>query len=701
MEKIININIAGRIIPIEESTYEKLKKYLESLRSYFKKEEDGTEIINDIESRIAELLNEKIRKGLDVITEIEMNEVIASMGNPKDIDEALEGEQTTTTNKTENKTEQPNKRLYRNLNDKMLGGVCSGIANYFNIDPTILRILFAILFFSGWVFILYIVLWIVLPKTYQEPFLGNRIHRNPEQKILGGVASGLAAYFGMQIWTIRLIFLVPLLFQSFFKLTAWTIVPNLFPDLIFSSLSGTFAFTYIILWIVLPNAKSEYQKMEMRGEKVDVNKIRENVKEKAKEMGEDLKSAVHNLGEKTKSFSNEQGKPFVSELGQVIKTIFGGVFRAIGIVLKLVLLIIAGVSTFTLFVLLIAVFYASFVWWPVNDFLWSTGWQQTLAWSTLILFIAVPIVSFMIWAIRRVFNVRSQNSYLGWSFGGLWFLGWVSLVLFVASVSNEIRYYEHDDTNISIANPKNDKLTITVSEPEVKFNNPWGFENDANGWDIKGDSLKLEIIKFNIKVSEDSAYRLQVKKYSAGSNFNDAIARAKKIQYRVAVSENKLDLGSGFLVDNKSKYRGQVVDLELQIPVGKKIQFDKSTKHVLHSLHTMVSNHRVFGEHGERIEIEYNSRYQWDTDSIYIMGADGELKNLDGSSIHQKIWPKKRIKLKHKKNHRDFNEEVEIEEAKEEKQPLNKLKESVELEKPQDEIDEFIIGTQGFPLIQF
>ena len=66
MKKIININLSGRVIPIEDSAYEKLKSYIESLRKYFVKEEDRDEIINDIESRIAELMNEKIRKGASV-----------------------------------------------------------------------------------------------------------------------------------------------------------------------------------------------------------------------------------------------------------------------------------------------------------------------------------------------------------------------------------------------------------------------------------------------------------------------------------------------------------------------------------------------------------------------------------------------------------------------------------------------------------
>src|SRR3982751_1377122 len=74
MKKIININLSGRVIPIEDAAYEKLQAYIESLRRYFSNEEGKDEIINDIESRIAELMSEKVRKGATCVTEAEINE---------------------------------------------------------------------------------------------------------------------------------------------------------------------------------------------------------------------------------------------------------------------------------------------------------------------------------------------------------------------------------------------------------------------------------------------------------------------------------------------------------------------------------------------------------------------------------------------------------------------------------------------------
>src|SRR6476619_280543 len=94
MKKIININLSGRVIPIEDSAYESLQRYIESLRRYFANEEGRDEIINDIESRIAELMNDRVRRGAAAVTEADMDEIIASMGRVEDCEEADAAEST-------------------------------------------------------------------------------------------------------------------------------------------------------------------------------------------------------------------------------------------------------------------------------------------------------------------------------------------------------------------------------------------------------------------------------------------------------------------------------------------------------------------------------------------------------------------------------------------------------------------------------
>src|SRR3954470_10020644 len=90
MKKVININFQGRVIPIEETAFELLKQYIESLRKYFANEDGRDEIINDIEGRIAELFSDRLKKGSTCITDEDVSAVIASMGRPEDFEKAEE-----------------------------------------------------------------------------------------------------------------------------------------------------------------------------------------------------------------------------------------------------------------------------------------------------------------------------------------------------------------------------------------------------------------------------------------------------------------------------------------------------------------------------------------------------------------------------------------------------------------------------------
>ena len=165
MKKTFTINISGTVFYIEEDAYEKLQEYLRSLKNFFETQTGGQEILQDIESRIAELLQEKKTEGQDAVTSEWVGEIMQRMGNPEDF---ADGEQTENTEPiTETKGEKNRRRLYRDGESRVLGGVCSGMSAYFNIDPVILRILFVALIFLGVGVsaIVYLILWIVVPKA--------------------------------------------------------------------------------------------------------------------------------------------------------------------------------------------------------------------------------------------------------------------------------------------------------------------------------------------------------------------------------------------------------------------------------------------------------------------------------------------------------------------------------------------------------
>jgi phage shock protein PspC (stress-responsive transcriptional regulator) len=648
MKKIININLSGRVIPIEDSAYEKLQAYIESLRRYFAHEEGRDEIINDIESRIAELMNEKIRKGASCITDADIEEIAQSMGRPEDFAaeaaaDATESAHQSNQYKSEytsssggySSEKKKRGRLYRDSSDKFVGGVCSGIAAYMNVDPAIVRILFAIITFGGFGlgFVAYILLWIILPTKDLEGYTGKRLYRNPEDRIIGGVAGGLAAYFNRSTTTIRLIFAAPILLSILMGILnglTWHNDFDFFPNIVFGSISSTFILAYIVLWIVLPEAHSEHEKMEMRGEKVDVNSIRQNMKDRMKTWSEEVKESAHNIGEKAKEFANTKGKTFATEFSETTKRRGSGIGHAIGVLFKVFFFFIFGTIAFALFVALLALIFGGIAWWPINNFLWTSKWQQAYAWGTLIFFLLVPLVGFMIWLFRRIINVRrSRGNYLGWTFGCLWTIGWVSAILLAASLTKDFREYEHTDTMINLEKPLQEKMIVAVSQNKLEYTGRFDWINDDDndgGWDFSSDTLKLSFIKFDIKVSPDSAFHVTMKKYGYGRTEDEAIRRADKIQYAVYSRDSVLDLANGYAIDKDSKFRLQQVEVEIMVPIGKKIRFDESVTDKLNPVNFRIRK-RYRRSRINNIEFSSDYSFRFNTGVDYIMGIDGQLKD--------------------------------------------------------------------------
>ncbi len=627
MKKIININLSGRVVPIEDSAYEKLQEYIESLRRYFVNEEGRDEIINDIEGRIAELMSEKVRKGADSITDDDVNEIANSMGRPEDFEGEVVKEQSYSSSNTTQQTQaetppKQKRRLYRDTSDKFIGGVCSGIAAYLNVDPAIVRILFAIITFGGFGlgFMAYIILWILLPGKEVEGYAGKRLFRNPENKVIGGVCSGLAAYFNKNAAGIRLIFLAPILLNILINmLDGFGGRDNFifFPNIVAGSLTSTFIIAYIILWIVLPEARSAYEKMEMRGEKVDVNKIKQNVQERAREMGDEIKSAAQNISAKAKEFSETRGKTFANEVRQSARPIGSGIGHAIGVLFKVFFLFIAGTIALALFGVLMMIIFGGVAWWPINNYLWTNSWQPIYAWGTVILFLGVPLIAFLVWLIRRIIGVRSKSSYLGWIFGGLWALGWICMIFFVSSMARDVRYSrETEPLAVPVAQSIN-KLTVLVSEPELEFTDRfWWADNDIRGWNLNEDTMKIAWIDFEVQKSTDTNYHVQLIKRSNGSSARDAKERAEKIQYKISSRDSILDLGNGYSIDRESKFRWQIVKVIVQVPVGKRIRFDESFTRKLEVVKVRVRERKG-------LDIDVDHWFDYSTSIDYLMTEEG------------------------------------------------------------------------------
>ena len=165
MNKTIIININGIVFHIEEDAYEILKNYMTDVKRHFLNSADSLEITGDIENRIAEMLSEILtNENKQVIVEQDVRNIIDQMGRVEDFDEVYDDEKSAPNNAYNYNTGE--RKLFRDPDNHLVSGVCAGIANYFDIDPIWIRLAFALsFFFAGSGLILYIILWIVIPKA--------------------------------------------------------------------------------------------------------------------------------------------------------------------------------------------------------------------------------------------------------------------------------------------------------------------------------------------------------------------------------------------------------------------------------------------------------------------------------------------------------------------------------------------------------
>lgn len=157
MKITININLGGYPFNVDEDAYERLRQYMKSLEKEFSGESSASEIMADIEGRIAELFKMRLNAYKQVITMKDVEEVMAILGSP----EVISGNST-----TDERPPRSQRRIYRDPDRRVFGGVCAGISAYLDWDPLILRIIFAILIVAGgFGLALYLILWIVLPEA--------------------------------------------------------------------------------------------------------------------------------------------------------------------------------------------------------------------------------------------------------------------------------------------------------------------------------------------------------------------------------------------------------------------------------------------------------------------------------------------------------------------------------------------------------
>lgn len=334
MNKTVNINLGGIYFHLDEDAYQKLTLYFKAIERYLSSSDGKEEIMSDIESRISELLSEKLKRDKQVINNKNIEEIISIMGRPEDyrIDDGTVQDLNST-------DEKASKKLYRDQDKGMVGGVAAGLGHYLGLDPIWLRILLIILVFVGF---------------------------------------------------------------------------------------GSGIITYIVLWIVMPAAQTTTEKLEMKGEPINISNIEKKVKENFDTVSTKIKNADYN----TLANSAMTG---VKKLLSSLATIMTSLLRIFS---KLIGIFIIVVAIITLICLLISIFTLGstiFIHVPWIEYFNSINYTEIPIWGIGILCffsIGIPFFFLFILGLKLISNnTRSIGNIAKYTLLAVWLIS-ISLLIF-------------------------------------------------------------------------------------------------------------------------------------------------------------------------------------------------------------------------------------------------------------------------------
>jgi len=483
MNKTVNINLGGMFFHIDEDAYQKLTRYFEAIKRSLSNSSGQDEIIKDIEMRVSELLTEKQKTDKHVVAMKDVDEVIAVMGQPEDYRIDEEGTENTSTNfASSSKT----RKLYRDTENGMVGGVLAGLGHYFGIDKVWLRIFLLIMIF------------------------------------------------------------------------AW----------------GTGVLAYIILWIVMPEAKTTAEKLEMTGEPVTISNIEKKVREEFETVSEKFKNANYDeMGNRVKTGAEKIGSSF----GNFIIAVLRAFSKFLGVIL-----IITGL--FVLAALFIGVFTlgsSSVIDVPWQGFIEAGNFTDYPVWTFgLLMFFAVGIPFFFLSLLG--FKLLSPNLK---SIGNI--AKYTLLAIWLISISLAITIGIKQATAFAIDGRVVQKETIKLNPTDtlyIKFKHNDYFAksiNDHNDFKITLDSTGNDVIysnnvSFRIAKTDEKLPYIQIEKEAKGKTLFEAKQRAEKIKYGYKIVGNQLILDNYLLTELKEKFRNQEIEITLYLPKETLFKADSS-----------------------------------------------------------------------------------------------------------------------------
>ncbi|WP_299094678.1 PspC domain-containing protein [uncultured Winogradskyella sp.] len=514
MNKTVNINLAGIFFHIDEDAYLKLSRYLEAIKRSFTDSQGRSEIIADIEARIAELFSERIQNEKQVVGVKLVDEVITIMGQPEDYlvdDEIFEDEPQP--KKSRNSNSGPTKKLFRDTDNSYIGGVSAGLGHYFGIDVLWIRLIWAILFFGA----------------------------------------------------------------------------------------GTGVILYLILWALVPEAKTTAEKLTMTGDPVNISNIEKKIKDSIdsvsetvknvdfKKHGEKLKEGLDdltdNISETVKSVDfQKQGnrlksssQTFFDSIGNIIMFFLKIIAKFIGIIL-----IVAGVGAIiTSIVFLFTIGITDAIHLPGIDLLYVANAANIPIWimSTLAFF-AIGIPFFFIFYLGLkilVNNLKSIGNVAKFTLLGIWLIAIVGIIIIVIKQATEHTFDAKVVTKNELIIKAGDTINLNNSEYDEYSSYRYNHNNDFNIIENdEGPSIITSNVRYIVKSTTDSVASIIIEKEATGSDYNKAKTRAENIEFGYKLNGNTLVLNDYLKTDIENKFSEQEVRVIIYLPEGTILYTDKS-----------------------------------------------------------------------------------------------------------------------------
>ena len=509
MNKTIIININSIVFHIEEDAYEVLRSYMIEIKRHFGKSEDSKEILEDIENRIAEMFSEKIQTGRkEVINNQDVNEVISQMGRVSDFDTDLDDEikvENTTTESSETVEEEnihtgsqeeqqtntdanfaaytTSKKLMRDMDDKVFGGVCSGLGHYFNIESKWVRIIFVLFFLFG----------------------------------------------------------------------------------------GSGIFLYFVLWAVMPKALTRADKLAMRGEEANLHNFKKSFDEEMKGIRENFSGA------------GEEIRRGASSVGDVI----GSIFSVIGKIFAFFGLFISGATVIGMFIVFVfnvlnIMGYENPIFYPPLEVLESTS--AFFAVTAFTLAVSIPFLALFFVLLRLLFKTAPMNNYASMSLLATWIGSIIMILYFVVVTSQDFK----EESTISVEKPLEKKELYIIDQNDVRVikASDSDFSNKKFNVTVSGDKLADFLrndvsIRFEMLDSLKAPY-IKYNYIAKGQTFSEASQRASKIGYQVKQQGENLIFDSHFSLQAKQLYRDQRVYMVVYLPVGTKVKISNDVGNKVH-----------------------------------------------------------------------------------------------------------------------